>query len=226
MDLDELRDAWRARASRDATAAYLADRAELHRRREQLDDTLRPMATEWFTISVGGMLALAAGSFWIHHRAVPHLLAIGLLMQLYAFAVIGYGIRLYSLVDGIDITAPVLAVQRQVGLLGRVTVLGAIVIGLPWWVLWITGLAMGITAATGIDPMVRAPALFAWGIGTGLIGMVVSAAAIWRAYRHPRTSRQLTDFLGGPRLARAQRQLDDLADFAEDLSLEMSDDRR
>jgi hypothetical protein len=79
---------------------------------------LRPLVVgQVVQLAFGLPFALAAGSFWLDHRAAPGLLVAGLLLHLYAIAMIVAAVRNLVLVAGVNEAQPVLGLQERMAAL-------------------------------------------------------------------------------------------------------------
>lgn len=89
-------------------------------------------------------------------------------------------------------------------------------LGLPWWCLWLLLLQLGVLSTTAIDLYALAPA---WFIGNLFFGAIAMLACLWLARRwdqHPPRARWLQhaiDNLSGRNLAAAQAQLQEIERF-------------
>jgi hypothetical protein len=214
MDLEEMKQAWtqlQARVERLERIEHGGRGGPAGRVRDALRGTWR---RDWITIGVWGVFALWAGSFWFDHREVPHLLIAGLALHGYAIATIILGAIQLRALAAIDYGAPIVALQRQLAGLARLRARCSLALGLPWWLLWVPLMIVGITWLTGVD--FYDPA-WAWSsLGIGVIGLVVSLVVARglaaRPVRSP-TLRRMIDDLSGRSLARAMHELDEIDEF-------------
>jgi hypothetical protein len=182
-----------------------------------LDDVRRPRSA-WLGLAGWFGFVVVAGSAWIDHRDNPHLLIAGLVLHAYGIAAIVTGTRLLLARSQLDYMAPIVTLQRQLAGLRRQAARRSLALGLPWWFLWVPCLLVAAGVA-GFDLYAAATAWVWSSLAVGAVGLAVS---VWlarrcadRAIRSP-TLRTLVDHLGGGRLARAARELDELARFTAD----------
>jgi len=152
MEFDELKATWTALhadvAKLTALQLDLARQHGLDRFKASLRPLLRGQALQ---MGLGALLALWGGTFWVAHRAVPHLLATGLVLHAYGLALLLFGIRMHVLLGGLGPELPVLELQRLAGIRHFYARVGLHALGLPWWVLWLPLLAMALMSLFGAD---------------------------------------------------------------------------
>jgi hypothetical protein len=208
MDLDEMKQAWTQLQAR-------VERLERVDRGERVRDALRgTRRQDWLAIAGWVVFALWAGSFWFDHREVPHLLIAGLALHGYAIAAIVLGSLQLRALMALDHGAPIVTLQRQLAALARLRARCSLALGLPWWLLWVPCMIVGLTWLTGVDFY---NAAWAWSsLGVGVIGLGASLVAARRFAARPVRSpslRRMIDALSGKSLARAVRELDEIDAF-------------
>lgn len=216
MELDDFKQAWQTLDRRLERQNTINLRLYTDGKLEKARARLRPLVLGQVTqIVFGVLLMLIAGSFWVAHRDVPHLLVSGLIVHAYGLAItILAGVTLGK-INQIDYAAPVLGIQLQLAHLRRFYVRGGLFAGLAWWLLWIPVAMILLMAAFGADLYINAPSAVWGGAGVGIVGL---AATAWlhRWSRHPSrpgVARAVDDSLTGSSLRKAQQLLDELAQF-------------
>src|SRR5262245_44360325 len=137
MELDDLKQAFLALDRRVAQHGASVEALGQERRRDGLRASLRPVVWAHVgQIAAGLATAVASGSFWFDHRGEPRLLVAGLLLHAYGILMIVLGARVLTRVHGLDLGAPVVALQKQLARVHRSYVVCGLVVGLPWFVLW------------------------------------------------------------------------------------------
>jgi hypothetical protein len=220
MELDELKDTMRALEQR------LARESRLNLEARQEHVRLRAHRSVWPVylqaaglVAIGVFLALLIGPFWVSHLDQLHLLAAGVIVYIYAVAMIVRGARMLSLLWTMDLGAPVLAVQEQLARARLAYIRGGLVIGLPWWFLWMP-VAMLLFAIQGYD--LYASTSRVWFVSNVVVGVVGMLATLWfcraRWYRpdYAAQARALEGEWGGRRLLHVQGFLDELAEFQKE----------
>lgn len=183
-------------------------------RKEKARHGLRPLVWgQALQMGLGLLLALVSAGFWTTHRQVPHLLLTGLLLHAYGLVMILFGARMQVLLHRVDFGAPVLEIQKRLARLRRFYVVGGLWIGLPWFLLWLPFMTMVFMGLFGADLWVNAPGLFISGFVIGVGGLVLTLVFHRWAQGRPTLARKWADALAGASLTRAQRLLDELADF-------------
>ena len=208
IDLDELKREW-------AQTKLRVDRLELASVARHSRGVLRAMQIRiWAAQLVWVLLVIGSASFWSSHLDVLHLVVAGMALHVYGVvAIVLGGIQLRA-IAAIDFGAPVVELQRRHAALIRLRARCSLVLGLPWWVLWLPCMIVGLTALTGhdfYDP------LWAWlSIAIGIVGLGVTiAVARYIAARTPpdRGLNRMIDELAGRSLVRAAREVDEVARF-------------
>jgi len=214
MDLEEMKQAWTQLQARVERLERI-DRSGRGGPAGRVQDALRgTRRQDWIAIGGWGVFALWVGSFWFDHREVTHLLIAGLALHVYAITAIILGSIQLRALAAIDHGAPIVALQRQLAGLARLRARCSVALGLPWWLLWVPCMIVGITWLTGVD--FYDPA-WAWSsLGVGVIGLVASLVVARRFAARPvrsPTLRRMIDHLSGRSLARAMHELDEVDEF-------------
>jgi hypothetical protein len=220
MELDELKDSIRALEQRLARDSQL----DLHGRQEHA--RLRAQRSLWplyvqggVVAAIGVLLTLVIGPFWVSHLDLPHLLAAGVIVHLYAVAMIVRGVRMLTLLWTVDLAAPVLAVQEQLARARLGYIRGGLIVGLPWWFLWMP-VAMLLFAMQGIDLYANtSSAWFVTNVVVCVAGMLTTlwfSRALWYRPDDAAQARALEGEWSGRRLLTVQRFLGELAEFRKE----------
>jgi hypothetical protein len=196
MELDELKSAWQA------LDRHLQQQTALNRivfREGKLDKVRASLRTLYWgkivQILFGDALIYFGIMSTIRYHATPHLLACSVSMLAYGLLIVVFGGVIIGKVSSIDYAAPVLEIQKRVGALHRLYILGNQCAGLPWWLLWIAIFVLEVQANLDIDLFVRAPLFVATSAAVGLTGVLGSLCLRYLA-RDPRRQR-LADFIDG-----------------------------
>lgn len=200
MELDELKSAWQVLDQRvSQLEAVVADQGHRGVRAE-----LRPLVVGQAIQIVGGVVfAMAAGSFWVNHRDMPNLLVTGVLLHLYAVAMIVAAARNLFLVGRVNEAAPVLELQRRVAALRAWRIREGRWFGIVGCFMWV---AMIIWAfgMLGVDIVAAHPAFVGFQLLTALVCLGVYAA-VARLARAPE----------GGAVRRAHERLEEIARFED-----------
>ena len=217
MELDDLKTEWQSLHARLAHQEALSLRALQDRRLDRMLRELRPFRwMQAFQIALGAFFIAGSAAFWVPRLHTPHLAAMGILMQAYGLVVVLSCARLQALAARVDISAPVLEIQRRLAGLRSLHVRSALWLGLPWFVLWIPCALMLLAARTGVDIYAHQPGvvLTVAGVCAGLWGLTL--LLIRWAQARPRAARVLDDAAAGSSLNRARAQLDEIARFEQE----------
>jgi hypothetical protein len=215
MEFDDIKSAWQALDQRLQRQHAL----ELHRFREEklqrMRSGLRPLF--WGQIAqilFGAAIALLAGAVWSTHPRATAVIVAGLLVHAYGIAcIIGAGATLGAM-SKIDPAAPVLEIQKQLARVRKAYVLGGMILGIPWWFLWVP-FVMVLAALAGVDVFARAPSFVYASVAIGALGML-GTWWVHRWSRRPSRARALDDALSGASLRRARAQIEELERFERD----------
>lgn len=212
MELDEFKLAWRTLDARLEKQEALALHALHDRQSQRARRGLRPLFWGQLVQMLIGVVVLLLGvAIWTSAGGVAALVAAGLVLHVYGIAVVIASGMTLGFMQKIDYTAPVVALQRQLAQVRRCYVIGGMVTGLPWWVLWM------------VPPVVLAHL----GGHTANMGWLVPAAAIsvagllgtWWFHRWVRRpgrealARRMENSLTGASLRKAQAVLDEVRTF-------------
>jgi hypothetical protein len=220
MELDELKAAWTNLDRRLQQSHAISLQLFKDGRLKKLRGSLRPLFWGKIVQMLLGLAFLAlAVSFWPHHRDIPHLLVSGLIVHVYGVLLIVMGGITLGMISGVngDYSAPVLEIQQRLAKVRRFYILGGIIVGLPWALLWMPLLVV-LAGLAGVDLWKHAPSMF-W-IG-GSIGVAILLATWWfhRWSRNPKRARlaqAMEDSVTGGSLLKAQRILDEIARFEKE----------
>jgi hypothetical protein len=215
MEPDDIKSAWQSLDRRLQRQHAL----ELHRFREEklqrMRSGLRPLLLgQCLQVLFGiGVVVLAAALWSTHPRAAAVIVA-GVIVHAYGVAcIVGAGATLGAMAR-IDHAAPVLEIQKQLARVRKVYVIGGMVLGIPWWFLWIP-FVMVLAGLAGIDVFARAPSFVYWGVAVGALGML-GTWWVYRWSRRPARAQALDDALSGASLRRARARIEELERFERD----------
>jgi hypothetical protein len=219
MELDELKTAWhtldRRLEQQHRLNLQLFKDGRMGRARRGLRPLLWGQAAQMLIGVVG---ALWFAPFWVEHLHEPALLVAGFVMHAYCIGLIVFGAVMQARIAHIDYAAPVLTIQRELLRLRRTYIVGGLLIGLPWWFLYVPLLMVLVSVIGGGDLLEKAPAFVFIGLGSGAAGLLMT----WIVYRwanrpqRARIGRMLDDSAAGASIRRAQTAVDDLSRFEQE----------
>lgn len=219
MELDDFKQAWQTLDRRLERQNEINLRLYTDSKLEKARAGLRPLVWgQLAQIGFGVLLMLMAGSFWADHRDVPPVLISGLIVHAYGLAITVLAGVTLGKISQIDYAAPVLGIQKQLAQLRRFYIRNGMVAGLSWWLLWMPLPILLAGAGGNADGQ-------AWLLSYLPIGTAIGVAGLlgtwWfhRWSRHPsrpRLAKAVDDSLSGSSLRKAQRLLDELAQFEQE----------
>jgi len=218
MELDEMKQEWARIGMRQDGMEALLRQDFRDRRIDKMRSTIR-WSLSWHAVGLAcwvGFVVLVA-SFWVEHRHVMHLLVIGLLLHVYGIAGIWSSATQLFLLSRIYLfDAPVVVLQRRLAQLRRFRMVSTLALGLPWWFLWLLLLLVAVTWLSGVD-MFAGASVWIW--ANMAVGVAGTGFSLWlvrrlagRPIRSPWLQRMVDD-MSGCSLARASRQLEEIARF-------------
>jgi hypothetical protein len=215
MELDDLKGAWQALDRRLERQHALHLTLFREGKVARVKSGLRPLFWgQVLQVLFGACFILLAAAFWSGAPWPPHLVAAGVLVHLYGVASIAFAGVVLARMAGIDYTAPVLGIQRQLAALHAAYLRSGMVAGIPWWGMWLPVLMVALGLAE-VDLVARAPAVAWLGIAVALVGI----PATWWLHRwlrdpkRPALARAMEESLVPRSLRRARAQLEELARF-------------
>ena len=218
MELDDLKGAW-AELDRRIEGIESTVRADYRNRRfEKGRRTLQLVgAGQVGQVIIWSVIVAMVAPFWIEHRHVPHLKAAGLALHAYGILAIGTAVVLLFATTRLYYTSPIVECQKRLAELERLRIFCTVVTLLPWWILWIAVLMVGVKALLGVDVYAQAPAWIQANLAFGILAMAVSIWIARRLTRRPSTPRWvqgIIDDFAGRSLRRVKEQLADVERFA------------
>jgi hypothetical protein len=220
MELDELKATWQALERRLAQGNAINLQLFKEGRMKKLRSSLRPLYWGQVLQMVMGLgFVLLAASFWPNHRDVPQMLISGLILHAYGVLAIAMGGITIGMIGKVnsDYSQPVLEIQKRLALVRRFYVLGGLIVGLPWALLWIP-LCVVLAGKAGVDLWTRAPSMFWTG---GVVGVAILLASWWfhrwsRSPKRPRLAQAMEDSLSGASLRKARSIVSELEQFEKE----------
>lgn len=215
MELDDFKSAWATLDARLARSDQLNLEVLRDRRLDRMRNSLRPLF--WGQVAqmlFGLLLVVIAVAFWLPHRGSPLLMTLGISLQaLGVVTMIAAGVVLGELAR-VDHAAPVVAIQTQLLRVRRSHVIGGMVAGLGWWVMWMP-FTTAVFSLLGMETAHLTWGTYLPGTVVGLLGL----AATWAFDRWSRTPgrerlrRALERSVTGASLRKAQSQLEEIRRF-------------
>jgi len=220
MELDELKAAWQSldrRLERQNAINLLLLKDD---RSKRMRSSLHPLFWGQLLQMLFGLAFVAlAASLWMRAGSVPldlpwHVVLAGVFVHAYGVAAIALAGCTMGLVRTIDYSLPVLGIQKQLLKLRRFYIINGMIVGLPWWFMWVPVL-MVLVGLGGGDLYAKAPSVIWIGMGIGIAGLL---ATWWfhrwsRSPRRPRLAKAMEDSVTGGSLRKAQAILGEISHF-------------
>lgn len=222
MELDDLKLAWKTLDQRleRQNALQLAELRE--RRAGRIRSSLRPLFWGQLVQMAFGLGFILPGVWmWrIGYGVALPLFVVGIVAHAYGIVtVVASGVMLGHIAK-VDASLPVVEMQRRLLRMRKAYLIGGMVVGLPWWVLWVVPLfaiaalqAMQNGGGAGDIPM------WLWlCLGGGMTGLIGTLAFHYWLHRPGREAlaKRMDDGAAGGSLRRAQAELDALRRFVEE----------
>jgi hypothetical protein len=227
-ELDELKTAWQAQGRRLERDHALDFARFKHDRMRSVRGTLRPLvAGQLLQAFLGALTFVWSAMFWVEHRATPHLVALGVLGQLWAIALTAFAVAQLVAVARIDYAAPVLAIQRRIAELRERRIRMAPFFVVSGCVMWLPVTLVVFHQIGGAERWAAVPELvdwFAWAeqprvlvwLLANLLIVPALALLLLRWLRDPqraRLAKRVDDELVGRSVLRAESMLAEIAAF-------------
>ena len=219
MELDDLKQAWEALGhqlqQQNALQLQQYRESKLH----GISKSLRPLFWgQLVQMAFGIGFVLLGVSMWrIGHGVAMPLFVAGIISHLYGIAtIIASGVMLGHIAK-VDASLPVVEVQHRLLRMRKAYLISGMVVGLPWWVLWVVPLFV-IATLQAMKTRSNATDIPMWlwlclaGGMAGLVGTLVFHHWLHRPGREA-LAKRMDDGAAGGSLRRAQAQLDELKRF-------------
>ena len=216
MELDDFKSAWQSLNQRLDRQDAINLQLLTERKRDRLHASLRPLFWgQLLQILLGTGLVLLGIACWKNNlHAMGYLLA-GIVLHAFGIANIAFAGITMGLIGSIDHSAPVLAIQKRLTLLRKFQLLGAALLGLPWWIMWIV-VVIAFAGLTNHPPRDGTP-LWVWiNFGVGALGLLTTWGLYRWAHADPgrtRLARWMDDVASTVSIRKTHAQLDELRQF-------------
>lgn len=218
MELDDFKSAWQSLDQRLQRSNAINLQQFRDRRLDKMQSSLRPLFWGLIVQMLFGVgFVLLAAMLWMTQPHALTVIAAGVIVHAYGVVcIVMAGITL-GRIRNIDYAMPVLEIQKHLARIRRIYILGGMIVGLPWWFLWVPILTV-LLALVGVNLYTHAPSVIWIGLGIGAAGLL----ATWWLHRwsrspnRPRLARAMDTAVTGRSLSRAQAQLDELKRFEQE----------
>ena len=219
MELDDLKQAWQALGHQLQQQNALQLQQYRESKLRGIGRRLRPLFWgQLVQMAFGlGFVLLGVWMWRIGHGVAMPLFVAGLIAHAYGIAtIIASGVMLGHIAR-VDASLPVVEVQHRLLRMRKAYLISGMVVGLPWWVLWVVPLFV-IATVQAMQNGGGASDVPTWlwlclaGGTTGLVGTLVFHHWLHRPGREA-LAKRMDDGAAGGSLRRAQAQLDELKRF-------------
>lgn len=216
MELDDLKQAWQTIDRRLQQQNALNMQLLRDQRIDKLKSSLRPLFWGQLIQMLFGIATIIAGVWlWDTFASITLVFVCGLVLHLYGIVTTAAAGIVIGQIAGIDRSLPVLKIQQRLARLRRTCVVSGMVVGLPWWLLWMLPLVV-IAALQGQAQGDASLPLWLWiNVAVGVAGLL-GTWAFHRWSRHPTRAalgKKIDDAAAGGSLRRAQAELEALEHF-------------
>lgn len=216
MEPDELKYAWQAINQRLDRHDALNLQLLRERKLDGLRSNLRPLFWgQCLQVLLGVALALLGIACWKNNLYAAGYLLTGIVLHAFGVANAALGGITMGLIGGIDHAAPVLDIQKRLTLLRKFYLFGAVLVGLPWWIMWIV-VVIAFAGLAGHPPHGGTPPWIWINLAVGALGLL----ATWGLYRWSHTdpkraklAKWMDDAISTASLRKAQARLDEVRQF-------------
>lgn len=208
--IERIEAAWAALDQRLARQDDLLLQQARRDRVQSLRRKLRPLQLgQWVQIAIGALLIVLGASVWSSFPETDEVFASAIALHAYGVVAVGWAVATLALLAKLDYAAPVLQLQARMLRLQRMQMLGGILLGLSWWLLWIPA-AIALFAWLGGDYLTHVggamPSMVLLCLG-GFAGTLLAGRWAWG---RPRLRGWMRRTLLGESLAAASEELDAL----------------
>jgi hypothetical protein len=218
IELDDLKAAWqtlnRSLERQHTLALHQFKEGKLARFRSGF----RPLLVGQIIQLISGViLSFLAGSFWVDHIRVAHLMFYGISLHAYGLMFIVFAARDLFLISRLDYATPVLVLQKQIADLRAWHLRAAIWFGVAGCFIWIP-LMLILFYKLGADVWVRNPGVVGWFVLSGFVCLGILYGIVRWSRRPGRETfaKSLENSSAGRSVNRAQAMLDEIARFEQE----------
>jgi MFS family permease len=218
MELEELKMTWETLSQHMKRESAISLALYTDHKLTRVRSRLRPLLIgQVLQIFFGIPFVLLAALLWSSKPTAVSVIIAGVVIHAYGIGcIITAGIVLGAM-HKVDYSGSVLDIQEKLARVRRAYIVGGIVVGLTWWFLWIP-LLMVLLALVHVNLYAHAPSVVWIGMAVGILGL---ASMLWLYARsrepgHERLRRFVDQAAVGRSLRRAQAQLDEVRQFAQE----------
>ena len=218
MELDELKTAWEAMNQQLKRDSAIRLAMFTDHKLTAVRSRLRPLFVgQILQLFFGLCFLLLAAALWSTRPTAISVIVAGVVVQAYGIGCMIVAGVVMGAISNIDYAGSVLAIQEKLARARRAYIVGGILLGLSWWFFWLPVL-MALLALVGVNLYAHAASVVWSGIAVGVVGL---AGMLWiyahsRKPGHDRLRRFVDQAVVGSSLQKAQAQLDEVRQFAQE----------
>lgn len=134
----------------------------------RVESSLRPLLRgQAVQISLGVLLIVLGAQCWARNIGITHRVVCGAILHVYGILVIAQGANICTRIKRIDFSKPVDEIHKKLDQLMKAYLWTGMVIGFPWWLLWIP-----VCVAIGFDAVLYPTSLIV-SLVVGVVGFLV-----------------------------------------------------
>lgn len=212
-DLDELKLAWRELSQKFDRQNALVFARLIEDKLTDFRSGLRPLIVgQVLQLVIGAIITGFAAEFWIAHIHKVPLLVSGLFLHAYGIMFIAFAVRDLALISGMEYSAPVLTIQKQLAQLRGWHIRAAVWYAMTSSVVWLPGMLIALHYLGG-DMLFDKPHKYVWLVSSAVVCFAVNYALVFLARSSGRCGAALRNSWIGRTVNRAQETLDEIAQF-------------
>jgi hypothetical protein len=218
MELEELKTAWETMNQQLKRDSAINLAMYTHQKLESTRSNLRPLFWgQMLQVLFGVSFLLLAAALWSSRPGAISVIVAGVLVNAYGVGCLISAGMVMGAIGNVDYAGSVLEIQERLARVRRAYIVAGIVVGQTWWFFWIPVL-MVLFALLHVNLYAHAPSVVWLGIAVGVAGLI----ATWWIYArsrkpgHERLRRFVDQAMIGRSLQRAQAQLDEIRQFAQE----------
>jgi hypothetical protein len=219
MELNELKSTWQILEKTLERGNRLSVAILRQQKLDAVNKNLRPLKlNQSFQIFIGLFFIVLAGVLWSTKPTALSVILSGVLVQAYGIGCVLTAGIVFSSLNRIDYSAPVVAVQGGLARVRRAYGICVLVAGISWWFLWIP-LLMLLAGLAHVNLYAHAPSVIWIGIAIGIAGLLCMYALY--VYSQKSSNIRFHQFVEratfGRSLQNALQQLNEVRRFEEEV---------
>ncbi len=220
MELDEMKVVWTRMNQLLESQQRQSVQNSLNQKLRRVHSGLRPLFWgQVLQIFFGVAIILLAVGYWSANGETWYRFVCGIVLHIYGIVVIMMAGVTLGRIHAIDYSEPVVSIRKRVARLSSTYVLNGMMVGLPWWLLWVVVVVI-LAGYGGQDLLATRPL---WVVLSAVVGMVgLIATWVFHKWAHQPVragfGKRLDENAAGRSLASAQKILNEIREFEQESS--------